>query len=115
MLNDIPPIADCREICRIRRAIWISSSTRARDASRITASAASEVTSLCMPKATPMVAACIAGASLIPSPRKSVGGRTDFFARNGHLLFGGFCGVHLPDAHLFGQAPHFLVSVTGHK
>src|SRR5438552_2766754 len=57
----------------MRRAICISSSTRPSEVSRITASAASDVMSLCAPKATPTVAACIAGASSMPSPRNSVG------------------------------------------
>src|SRR5205807_1400160 len=52
-----------------------SSSTFSSDGSRITAPAASAVMSLCWPNATPAVAAVRAGASLMPSPRYSVGAR----------------------------------------
>ena len=75
MLRAIPPSADWRAMRRMCLAIWISSSTQLREVSRTTASAASAVMSFCIPKAMPTVAACIAGASLIPSPRKRVGAR----------------------------------------
>ena len=49
-----------------------NSSTFSSELSRITAPAASAVMSLFWPKAIPTVAAVRAGASLMPSPRKTV-------------------------------------------
>ena len=74
-LSAIPPTALCSAIARMRRPMCSSSSTRSSDVSRITAPAASAVTSLSCPKAMPTVAAVSAGASLMPSPRNTVRAR----------------------------------------
>ena len=88
---------------RIRRPMCMSSSTFASDASRMTASAASAVMSLLIPNATPTVAACIAGASLMPSPTNSVlprlvSSRTMETFSSGLLL-----GIDVLDSHNIGQ------------
>ena len=68
----MPPTALCSAIGRIRRLMCKNSSTFSSELSRITAPAASAVMSLFWPKAMPTVAAVRAGASLMPSPRKTV-------------------------------------------
>ena len=68
----MPPNALCSAIVRMRRPMWKNSSTLSSDESMMTAPAASVVTSLLWPKASPTVAATRAGASLMPSPMKSV-------------------------------------------
>ena len=106
-LRAIPPTALCSAIGRSRRPMWSSSSTRSSELSRITAPAASAVTSLFWPKAMPTVAAVRAGASLMPSPRKTVLARGGLGADDLQLLLGGLAGVHLVDADLArpGSAP----------
>ena len=69
MLRAMPPTALLIATLRRRRAMWRSSSSFRNDGSRMTAPAASEVTSLLAPKAMAAVAASMAGASLMPSPR----------------------------------------------
>ena len=67
--------------------------------------------SLYWPNATPTVAAVSAGASLMPSPRKSV----DAFAvsvRTRASLPRGLSSEHLGDAHLLGQVPYFRAAIA---
>ena len=67
-LSAMPPTALWSAMDRIRRLMWMNSSTFVRELSMITTPAASAVTSLFCPIAMPTVAAIIAGASLMPSP-----------------------------------------------
>ena len=87
-----------------------NSSTLSSELSKITAPAASEVTSLFCPKAIPTVAAVSAGASLIPSPRKTVFALR-IPADDLQFLLRGLAGMHLRDPDLFRQVANFRLPV----
>ena len=82
---------------------------------KITAPAASEVTSLFCPKAIPTVAAVIAGALLIPSPRKTVFALPRLRADDLQFLLRGLAGTHLRDPDLFRQVANFRLPVPRHQ
>ena len=106
----MPPTALCSAIPRMRRPMWRSSSTFASELSSTTAPAASAVTSLPWPKATPTVAAASAGASLIPSPMNSVGARAVSARTSASFCSGVWLDVHLGDADLRGQVAHLRLA-----
>ena len=109
----MPPTALCSAIERIRRPMCSNSSTRCSELSRMTAPAASAVTSLPCPNAMPTVAAVSAGASLIPSPRNTVGARAVSVADDRQLLLRALAGEHLDDPDALGQVPHLRLPIAG--
>ena len=69
--------------------------------------------SLFWPKAMPTVAAVSAGASLMPSPRKTVLALRVSRADDRQLLLGRLAGVDLVDADLLRQVAHLRLAVAG--
>ena len=93
-----------RRSATMQRSRWLmdNSSTFSNDVSMTTTRAASDVTSLRCPKATPTVAAASAGASLMPSPTKRVFARAVSGERS-HLLFRRHRGMHFGDGDRLGR------------
>ena len=109
----MPPTALCRAIDRSRWLMCRNSSTFSSELSMMTAPAASAVMSLFWPKAIPTVAAVSAGASLMPSPRKTVFAFAVSCAHDVQLLLGRLAGVDLGDADLVGEVAHLRFAVAG--
>ena len=112
-LKAMPPTALCSAIDRMRRLMCRNSSTFCSELSRMTTPAASAVISLFWPKAMPTVAAVRAGASLMPSPMKTVGARFVSRADELQLLLRALAGVDLLNADLLGQIADFRFPVAG--
>ncbi len=115
MLSAIPPTALWRPIARIRRPIWMSSSTLANAVSSTTASAASAVMSLFCPKATLTVVG-LHGRCIVDSVAQKQGrSLLSLLADNLHFFFWTLAKENLTNAHFPSQVTNFRLPIAGNE